>query len=82
MTRSLLAGCTNGRRAIQDGLHKIVGGGEYDETDLGVLFPCKLSFDNKYSFLIQHDAKFRVTAIDGKLSLCFVLLCFVCVGGD
>ena len=72
MTRSLLAGCTNGRRASQNRLHKIVGG-EHDETDLGVLFPCKLGFDNKYSFLIQHDAKFRVTAIDGKLSLCFVL---------
>jgi len=70
MTRSLLAGCTNSRRASQNGLHKIVG--EHDETDLGVLFPCKLGFDNKYSFLIQHDAKFRVTAIDGKLSLCFV----------
>lgn len=71
MTRSLLVGCANGRRASQNGLHKIVGG-EHDETDLGVLFPCKLGFDNKYSFLIQHDAKFRVTAIDGKLSLCFV----------
>ena len=77
MTRSLLAGCASSRRASQNGLHKIVGGGEHDETDLGVLLPCKLGFDNKYSFLIQHDAKFRVTAIDGKLTL----FLFICIGG-
>lgn len=37
------------------------------ETEtMGILFPCKIEFDNEYCLLIAHDDMDRIVAIDGK----------------
>jgi hypothetical protein len=37
-----------------------------NETEtMGILFPCKIEFDNEYSLLIAHDDMDRIVAIDG-----------------
>ena len=47
--------------------HKLhMFGGDKDSEAIGVLFPCKLDFDNEYYILISHDAKLRISAMDGK----------------
>ena len=72
-SKAILARCSeNGGRPNQHVLHKVVGS-ENDDTEV-LIFPCKLSFDTEYSFLISHDEKFRVVAIDGEQLSCCVLL--------
>ena len=72
-SKAILARCSeNGGRPNQHELHKVVGS-ENDDTEV-LIFPCKLSFDMEYSFLISHDEKFRVVAIDGEQLICCVLL--------
>ena len=41
-------------------------GGDKDSEATGVLFPCKLDFGYEYYILISHDAKLRISAMDGK----------------
>ena len=72
-SKAILARCSEiGGRPNKHELHKFVGS-ENDDTEV-LLFPCKMSFDTEYSFLISHDDKFRVVAIDGEQLSCCVLL--------
>jgi hypothetical protein len=66
-SKAMLSGCAcpNGGRLDRHVIHKIVHG-ENDSEVTGILFPCKIDFEFDYSFLLLHDDKFRVAAIDGK----------------
>ncbi len=61
--------CPNDERLDRRMLRKIVHG-ENESDVTGILFPCKIDFEYNYSFLLLHDDRFQVAAIDGKW-LCF-----------
>lgn len=50
--------------AVKHELLKIAG--EENGDVMGILFPCRIDFDYKYSLLMLHDAKCRVIGMDGE----------------
>ncbi len=68
-SEAMLARCVwpVGDDCQDDGRHELhMFGGDNESEATGVIFPCKLDFDYEYYILVSHDAKFRISAIDGK----------------